>query len=55
MPAQKALTNSADPDQTASENLSLVFANNKGVNQPVHPHSLISAFVIRFGKYHYHI
>ena len=24
------------------------FANNTGVDQPVHPHSLISAFVIRF-------
>ena len=23
------------------------FANNKGTDQPVHPHSLISAFVIR--------
>ena len=23
------------------------FANNKGADQPVHPHSLISAFVIR--------
>ena len=23
------------------------FANNTGVDQPVHPHSLISAFVIR--------
>ena len=23
------------------------FANNKGANQPVHPRSLISAFVIR--------
>ena len=24
------------------------FANNKGADQPAHPHSLISAFVIRF-------
>ena len=24
------------------------FANNTGADQPVHPHSLISAFVIRF-------
>ena len=30
------------------ENLSLVFANNKGADQPVHPHRLISPFVIRF-------
>ena len=25
----------------------LQYANNKGVNQPAHPHSLISAFVVR--------
>ena len=25
-----------------------VLANNTGTDQPVHPHSLISAFVIRF-------
>ena len=25
-----------------------MFANNKGVDQPAHPRSLISAFVIRF-------
>ena len=24
------------------------FANNKGADQPAHPHSLISAFVMRF-------
>ena len=24
------------------------FANNKGTDQPAHPHSLISAFVFRF-------
>ena len=24
-----------------------LFVNNKGTDQPVHPHSLISAFVIR--------
>ena len=30
------------------ENLSLVFANNTGVDQPAHPRSLISPFVIRF-------
>ena len=24
------------------------FANNKGADQPMHPHSLISTFVIRF-------
>ena len=29
------------------ENLSSVFANNKGTDQPAHPRSLISAFVIR--------
>ena len=28
-------------------NLSSGFANNKGADQPAHPHSLISAFVIR--------
>ena len=28
------------------ENLFSVFANNKGADQPVHAHSLISAFVI---------
>ena len=26
----------------------LGFANNKAADQPAHPHSLISAFVIRF-------
>ena len=29
------------------ENLSSLFVNNKGENQPTHPHTLISAFVIR--------
>ena len=29
------------------ENLSLGFANNKGTDQPAHPRSLISTFVIR--------
>ena len=29
------------------ENLFLRYANNKGTDQPVHPHSLISAFVVR--------
>ena len=24
------------------------YANNKGIDQPVHPHSLISAFVIHY-------
>ena len=24
------------------------FANNKGADQPAHPHSLVSAYVIRF-------
>ena len=30
------------------ENLSLMFANNTGADQPAHPRSLISAFVIAF-------
>ena len=30
------------------ENLSLGFANNKGVEQPAHPHSVNSTFVILF-------
>ena len=30
------------------ENLSSVFANNKGTDQPAHPPSLISAFIICF-------
>ena len=30
------------------ENLSSGFANNTGADQPAHPCSLISAFVIRF-------
>ena len=30
------------------ENQSSEFVNNKGVDQPAHPHSLISAFVICF-------
>ena len=30
------------------ENLSLGFANNKGADQPAHPGSLISVFVICF-------
>ena len=30
------------------ENLSSEFANNKGADQTAHPHSLISAFVIRY-------
>ena len=29
---------------STQENLSLGFANNKGTDQPAHPHSLISAF-----------
>ena len=29
------------------------FANGKGADQPVHPHSLISSFVIRFWKVAY--
>ena len=30
--------------------LPMVFANNKGANQPAHPHSSISAFVNRLLK-----
>ena len=30
------------------DNLILFYANNKGADQPVHLHSLISAFVIRY-------
>ena len=26
----------------------MLYANNKGADQPVHPHSLISAFVVRY-------
>ena len=33
---------------TTRENLSSGFANNIGADQPAHPRSLISAFVIRF-------
>ena len=33
---------------SAPENLAPGFANNKNADQPVHPHSLVSAFVIRF-------
>ena len=32
---------------TSWENLFMPYANNKGVDQPAHPRSLISAFVIR--------
>ena len=32
---------------TSWENLLLPYANNKGADQPVHPRSLISAFVVR--------
>ena len=28
--------------------MNLLYVNNKGAGQPAHPHSLISAFVIRF-------
>ena len=31
---------------STQENLYSVFANNKGTDQPAHPHSLISAFII---------
>ena len=32
---------------TSWENLFMPYANNKGADQPVHPRSLISAFVVR--------
>ena len=32
---------------TSWENLFKLYANNKGADQPVHPHSLMSAFVVR--------
>ena len=32
---------------TSWENLFLSYANNKGADQPAHPRSLISAFVVR--------
>ena len=32
---------------TSWENLFLPYANNKSADQPAHPHSLISAFVVR--------
>ena len=31
---------------TSWENLFMPYTNNKGADQPVHPHSLISAFVV---------
>ena len=33
---------------TSWENLFLPYANNKGADQPAHPHSLISIFFVRF-------
>ena len=33
--------------QETHENLSSPFANIKGTDQPVHPHSLVSDFVVR--------
>ena len=33
---------------TSWENLFMPYANNKGADQPAHPRSLISAFVVRF-------
>ena len=38
------------PESTTRENLTMVHANNKGADQPAHPCSLISAFVIRYLK-----
>ena len=32
---------------TSSENQFIEYANNKGADQPMHPRSLISAFVVR--------
>ena len=32
---------------TSWENLFMTYANNKGADQPAHPRSLISAFVVR--------
>ena len=32
---------------TSWENLFIPYANNKGADQPAHPHSLISAFIVR--------
>ena len=37
---------------SSRENLFLSYANNEGADQPVHPRSLISAFVIRFIALH---
>ena len=37
----------ADIWATSWENLSMPYANNKGADQPAHPRSLISAFVVR--------
>ena len=36
---------------TSWENLFLPYANNKGADQPAHPRSLISAFVVRYLRY----
>ena len=33
---------------SSRENLSSGFANNTGADQPAHPRSLISAFVVRY-------
>ena len=33
---------------TSWENLFMPYANNKGVDQPAHPHSLISACIVRW-------
>ena len=35
---------------STQETLALLLANNKGADQSAHPHSLISAFVIRYLK-----
>ena len=33
---------------SSGENLTLLHVNTKGADQPAHPHSLISTFVIRY-------
>ena len=50
----RTLANSETPDGPRREKTCLRgFANNTGADQPAHPRSLISAFVIRFfGMYH---
>ena len=42
------VTSQSDNWLSTRENLTLVYANNKGANQPSYPRSLISALVIRY-------